>query len=53
MGTSTERLASSPDTWLGRRNLDTVWSETVGVRGAHVVLLIVEDPEADLLGVLG
>lgn len=53
VGTSTERLASSPDTWLGRRNLDTVWSETVGVRGAHVVLLIVEDPEADLSGVLG
>ncbi|CAL8971574.1 hypothetical protein TESS_TESS_02452 [Tessaracoccus sp. O5.2] len=53
LGTVTQRLALTADTWVGRRNLDTVWSETVGVRGASVSLLIVDDPDTDLAGVLG
>ncbi|WP_353080931.1 hypothetical protein [Tessaracoccus lapidicaptus] len=53
LGTVTQRLALTPDTWVGRRNLDTVWSETVGVRGTRVSLLIVDDPDSDLAGVLG
>ncbi|NHB85174.1 M15 family metallopeptidase [Tessaracoccus sp. HDW20] len=39
-------------TWLGRRNLDTVWSEAVGLRGTRVVLLIVDSPDADLTAAL-
>jgi len=48
VGTATTPLSRSEDTWLGRRNLDTVWSEAVGWRGTRVVLLIVDSPEADL-----
>lgn len=48
LGSVTQRVAASDDTWVGRRHLDTVWSETVGVRGETVRLLIVQSPDADL-----
>lgn len=48
VGTATERLSATPDTWVGRRNLGSVWSETAGLRGETVRFLIVESPDADL-----
>ncbi|MBB1482804.1 hypothetical protein H5392_02885 [Tessaracoccus sp. MC1865] len=53
VGTVTEKVSATDDTWVGRRNLGTVWSETVGVRGDQVRLLIVDSPDADLTGALG
>lgn len=50
LGSGTKLITRQPDLWLGRRNLDTVWSEAVGLRGEQVVLLIVDDPAADLSG---
>lgn len=50
-GLMTERISLDADTWLGRRTLDTVWSEATAVRGSTVRLLIVGDPTADLSGV--
>lgn len=47
-GTSTTKVDATEDTWVGRRNLATVWSETAGVRGDTVRLLIVDSPDADL-----
>ena len=51
-GTATELLSLDADTWVGRRNLETLWSETVGVRGERVVLLIVDQADADLSGAI-
>lgn len=48
VGTSTTKVDATEDTWVGRRNLATVWSETAGVRGDTVRLLIVDSPDADL-----
>lgn len=49
-GTATELVGLTGDTWLGRRMLETVWSEAVGLRGRLVLLTIVEAPDADLSG---
>ncbi len=51
-GTATTPVSLDDDTWLGRRNLGTVWSEAVGVRGVRVILLIVDSPDARLEGVI-
>lgn len=51
-GAATQKVSATDDTWLGRRHLDTVWSETAGVRGNTVRLLIVNSPDADLSGAL-
>lgn len=52
LGTGTERVSQEPTLWLGRRHLGTVWSEAVGLRDNRVVLLIVDDPAADLAGAI-
>lgn len=52
VGTATQQVSASSRTWVGRRNLGTVWSETVGVRGDTVRFLIVDSPDADLSGAL-
>lgn len=51
-GTMTEPLQATATTWLGRRHLETTWSEAVSVHGRTVRLLIVDDPDADLTGAL-
>lgn len=48
VGTATQKISATGDTWLGRRNLETVWTEAAGVRGSTVRLLIVDSPDADL-----
>lgn len=52
LGTATQKLTASADTWVGRRILATTWSETAGVRDDTVRFLIVESPDADLSGAL-
>lgn len=52
LGTQTALVDRTDDTWLGRRNLDTVWSEAVGVRADRVSLLIVDSPDANLAGAI-
>lgn len=48
LSSSTELITLTGDTWLGRRTLDTTWSEAVGRRGSQVRLVIVDAAEADL-----
>ena len=48
VGTATERISATADTWVGKRNLGTVWSETAGLRGETVRFLIVDSADADL-----
>lgn len=52
LGTQTTLVDRTEDTWLGRRTLDTVWSEAVGVRADRVSLLIVDSPDANLAGAI-
>lgn len=53
VGSFTEKLTSTSETWVGLRHLDTTWSETAGLRGNTVRFLIVQAPDADLSNALG
>ncbi|WP_143028245.1 hypothetical protein [Tessaracoccus flavus] len=53
VGTVTEKVSLDDETWVGRRLLDTVWSEAVALSGTSVRLLILDDPDADVAAAVG